>query len=247
VDATLATAYGFALVLLRTSALCATAPILAARVVPARIRLAIALAISVAVHAGAGSPAVAPPPSLFGLAAAAASESAVGLLAGLAARWALDAALAAGHLAGLSAGLGFAALVDPMTGAESTAVSQTLFVLAQGVAVALGLHREAVLWLAHSFQTWPPGAPADLAELATRAVGQATLAIALSIRLAFPVIGAVLLGHLLMGLLTRMAPQLNLSNVGFSIAILAGGFALYLTAPAAAELAARAAVAAFQG
>ena len=246
-DASLATAYGFGLVLLRTSALCAAAPILAARVVPARIRIAVALAVSLAVHAGAGAPAVTPPSSLLGLAAAAAGETAVGLLAGLAARWALDAALAAGHLAGLSAGLGFAALVDPITGAESTAVSETLFVVAQGAAVALGVHREAIQWLARSFQTWPPGAPAGLADLATRTIGQATYAIALSVRLAFPVLGAVLLGHLVMGLVTRMAPQLNLSNIGFSIAILAGGLALYLTAPAAAELAARAAVAAFQG
>jgi len=87
----------------------------------------------------------------------------------------------------------------------------------------------------------------DLGGLAQNAIGQAAFSVALAVRLAFPILGAVLLGHLLMGLLTRMAPQLNLSNVGFSIAILAGGLALYLTAPAIAELAARAAVQAFQG
>jgi flagellar biosynthetic protein FliR len=247
VDAPIATAYGFLLVLLRTSALCATAPILAARVVPARIRLAIAFALALSVFAGAGSPPVTPPPGLLGLAAAGAQEAMLGLLAGLAARWALDAALAAGHLAGLSAGLGFSALIDPITGAESTAVSQTLFIVAQGVAVALGVHREAVAWLARSVASWPPGTQADLGSLAQAAVGQAVLSAALAVRLAFPILGAVLLGHLLMGLLTRMSPQLNLSNVGFSIAILAGGLALYLTAPAIAEYAARAAMDAFQG
>jgi flagellar biosynthetic protein FliR len=67
------------------------------------------------------------------------------------------------------------------------------------------------------------------------------------VRLAFPVLAAVLLGHACMGVMSRMAPQLNLSNVGFSIAILAGGLGVYLAAPGVAELAARAAVAAFQG
>jgi flagellar biosynthetic protein FliR len=57
----------------------------------------------------------------------------------------------------------------------------------------------------------------------------------------------VLLGHAVMGVLSRMAPQLGLSNVGFSIAILAGGLAVYMSAPAVAELVARAAVSAFQG
>jgi flagellar biosynthetic protein FliR len=215
--------------------------------VPARIRLAIAFALALAVHAGAGSPAVIPPGSLFGLAAAGAQEAALGLLAGLAARWVLDAALAAGHLAGLTAGLGFSALVDPLTGAESASVSQILFVAAQGAAVAIGVHREAVVWLARSVSTWPPGSPVELGPLAQAAVGQALVSVALAVRLAFPVLGAVLLGHLVLGLLTRMAPQLNLSNVGFTIAILAGGLALYLTAPSIAEYAARAAVAAYQG
>jgi flagellar biosynthetic protein FliR len=247
VDAPLASAFAFGLVLLRTAGLCMTAPILAARVVPARIRLALSLALAFAVWTGAGAPAVAPPAGLGGLAAASAIETATGLLAGLAARFALDAALAAGQLAGLSAGLGFSALVDPLTGAESTAVSQTLFVTAQGAAVALGAHTEAVAWLARSAIRWPPGAAVDLAELASRLVAQCALSVALAVRLAFPVMAAVMLGHVVMGLLGRMAPQLNLSNVGFSIAILAGGFALYLAAPAAAELAARAAVAAFQG
>jgi flagellar biosynthetic protein FliR len=209
--------------------------------------MAIAVVLAVAVWSGAGAPAVAPPATLLGLAGASAGETAVGLLAGLAGRFALDAALAAGHLAGLSAGLGFSALVDPVTGAESTAVSQTLFVTAQAMAVALGIHTEAVAWLARSAVRWPPGATADLADLAARAIGQGAMSAALAVRLAFPVMAAVMLGHVLMGLLTRLAPQLNLSNVGFSIAILAGGFALYLVAPAAAELAARAAVAAFQG
>lgn len=241
------TAYGFALLLFRVAALCATAPILGARVVPARVRLGIAVAVAFAVFTGAGSPAVPPPAGLFGLAAAAASESLCGLLAGVAARFTLDAALGAGHVAGLSAGLGFSALIDPSTGAESTAVSQTLFTTAQGLAVALGLHREAVVWLARSVQTYPLGAPLDLSALAVRTIGLAAVSIALAVRLAFPVVGAVLLGHALMATVNRMAPQLSLQSVGFSVAILMGGLALYLSAPAAAELAARAAVAVFQG
>lgn len=246
-DAPLATAWGFGLVLLRTAGLCTTAPILAARVVPARVRLAVALSLAFAVFSGAGAPAVAPPETLAGLAGASLSETVLGALAGLSARWLLDAALAAGHAAGLSAGLGFSALVDPSTGAESSAISGLLFQTAQAMAVALGIHREAVLWLARSVIRWPPGAPADLADAAARVVGQGAVAAALAVRLAFPVMGAVLLGHFAMAMMGRLAPQLNLSNVGFSVAIAAGGLALYLTAPAAAELAARAAVAAFQG
>ena len=246
-DAPVAILWGFGLLLFRTTGLCLTAPLIGARIVPARVRLGLALVVTFAVFQGAGAPAVALPHSIFTLASAAAAETITGLLAGLAARWFLDSALAAGHLAGLSAGLGFSAMIDPSSGAESTGLSQLLYAGAQASALALGLHREAIGWLARSAQTWPPGATLELGPMAARTIGQAVLAMALAVRLAFPVLAAVLLGHAAMGLTSRLAPQLNLSNVGFSVAILAGGLGIYLAAPTIAELAARAAVAAFQG
>ena len=83
--------------------------------------------------------------------------------------------------------------------------------------------------------------------MATRTIGLSAVSMALAVRLAFPVVGAVLMGHALMATMGRMAPQLSLGNVGFSVAIVLGGVALYLAVPSAAELAARAAVAVFQG
>ena len=246
-EPSLATLWGFGLLLFRTTGLCLTAPLLGARIVPGRVRLALSLALTFAVYTGAGAPAVAVPATVTGLAAGAAIETITGLLGGLSARWLLDAALAAGHLAGLSAGLGFSALIDPATGAESTGLSQLFFAGAQAVALSLGIHREAVTWLARAAVTWPPGTEPALATMASQVVGHAVLAIALSVRLAFPVMAAVLLGHATMGVMNRMAPTLGLSNVGFSVALLAGGLGVYMSAPTVAELAARAAIAAFQG
>jgi len=247
VDASLATLWGFALVLLRTAGLCMTAPLIGVRVVPARVRLGLALALSMAIHAGAGAPAVAVPSTLAGLGLAAVVESITGLLGGLSARWVLDAALAAGHAAGLSAGLGFSALIDPISGAESNGLSQLLSAGAQVAALSMGIHREAVAWLARAAVTWPPGTTPALGALAAQVVGHGLLAVVLAVRLAFPVMAAVMLGHATMGVLGKMAPQLSLSNVGFSIALLCGGLGIYLSAPAIAELVARAAVTAFQG
>jgi flagellar biosynthetic protein FliR len=159
----------------------------------------------------------------------------------------LDAALAAGHVAGLSAGLGFSALIDPISGAESNGLSQLLSAGAQVAALSMGLHREAVAWLARAVMTWPPGTTPALGSLAAQVVGHGLVAIVLAVRLAFPVMAAVLLGHATMGVMGKMAPQLSLSNVGFSIALLCGGLGIYLSAPAIAELVARAAITAFQG
>jgi flagellar biosynthetic protein FliR len=237
--------WGFLLVLLRTAALVTTVPILGARLIPARIRLAMAVALAFAAFTGAGSPGVPPPPGLDGLFIAAAGETALGLLAGLAARFVLDAALAAGQLVGISMGIGFAALVDPTSGAESNAPGEMLLTLSQLMALGMGIHREAISWLARSVQLWPPGGPLPLERLAGHVIGQALLGVTLAIRVSMPVLAAVLAAYAITGILSRTAPQLSLSNVGFSIAIVAGGAALYLVIPPAAEMLARSTLAAF--
>lgn len=237
--------YGFALVLFRTAGLVVAAPVLGAEVVPVRIRAAIALAVAVAVFIGAGSPQAQPPEALHLLAGAALVETAVGLAAGFGAWAVLQAAWAAGNLAGLGMGLGYGSLIDPFSGSSSTVLAQLLSMVALGVAAALGIHREAIAWLTRSVVAFPPGAQPDLLPLLSAAVGNAVFGATLAIRLAFPILAAVTFGHVALGLIGRTAQQLNLSSVGFSVAILAGGGALYLVAPAAAEVAAREAVRVF--
>jgi flagellar biosynthetic protein FliR len=236
--------WGFALVLLRTAGLLVTVPILGARLVPARIRLALAIILAFVTFTGAGSPLVAPPDDLAGLFLVSVSETALGLLAGLSARFSHDAALAAGQLIGISMGVGFAALVDPTSGAESNAPGELLLTLAQLSAIALGFHREAVIWLARSVRQFPPGGQQGLEQLGVHAINQAVLGVTLAVRISMPVLAAVVAAYAITGILSRSAPQLSLANVGFSIAILAGGGALYLVVPQAAELVARSTLAA---
>jgi flagellar biosynthetic protein FliR len=243
----LAAAWGFGLVLLRTFGLLLGAPILGARTVPVRAKAGLAFAVAAGVWAAAGSPQVAPPETLWPLATAVAGETALGLLAGLGARAVLQAAIAAGQLASQAAGIGFGSMVDPTSGAESNAVSELLHLTAQAGAVALGLHREAIAWLARSTAAFPPGSDLALGELATRVIWETTGAAALAVRLAFPILAAVSLGHFVMAVTGRMAPQLNLNNLGFSVSLLAGGGAFYLLAPSIADAVARMATAAFLG
>jgi len=82
-------------------------------------------------------------------------------------------------------------------------VSQLLSLLALGFAVAGGIHREAVAWLCRSVVDMPPGSPISITDLASRVVGQAAGSISLAIHLAFPVLAAVTIGHLSLGLLNR--------------------------------------------
>ena len=232
------TLFGFLMVLFRASALCAVAPLFGMKAVPARLRMVLSLVLAYAAFASAGFP-------LFrggngALVSAALVETVIGLSAGLAARFALEAAGAAGHMIAASIGLSFGASLDPIHGTESTSISELLSMLALAAMLVAGVHRELVAWLCRSIVSMPPGAPVEIGPLAGVVVTQALSAVALAVRMAFPVMAAVTFGHVALGVVGRTAPQLNISSVGFSVTILAGGGALYMTAPTITEMAAEA-------
>lgn len=238
-------AVGFFLVLVRCTSLFMIAPIYSARTIPALVRMGFAVPVSVAVFIGAGAPGFAGFDKIPLLIPAMVMEVIMGAGAGLAARFAMEAAIGAGSAIAMAMGVSFGSVIDPLHGAESTAIGDLLSFVTMAVALATGLHREAIAWLCRSIRETPPGSDFSVATIATRIVADGTASITLAVRIAFPVLAAVTLGHLGLGLLNRAAPQLNISNVGFTIALLAGGAAFYLVAPSAAIMAAEAARTAF--
>jgi flagellar biosynthesis protein FliR len=238
-------AAGFLLIVLRCASLFVVVPLYGMPAIPMRIRMAAALSVSTVVFMGAGAPGFAAWDQADRVLLAAVTETFLGLAVGMVARLVLDAAAAAGSAIGVCMSLSMSATYDPVHGSESPAVAQMLSLTALAFAVAAGIHREAIAWLCRSVIDVPPGAPYAMGPLAARVVGQGAEAMALAIRLAFPVLSAVTIGHLTLGLLNRTIPQLGISNVGFAVAILAGMGSLYLAAPAAARLVAEAARSAF--
>ncbi len=243
----LPTIWAFGLVLFRTAGLCVTAPVLSARGVPMRIRAGLAMAVAWATCAAAGFPQAVVPVTMLQLIGHVVFETVMGLTAGFAARVALDAATAAGQTAGLSMGLGFGALIDPLNGVESTSLGQLLNLAAVSVAVSLGVHREALAWLAQSLVSAPVGLASTGTMMLQHLVLQIIASTSLAMRLGLPLMAAVTLGHMTLGLIGRATPHLPLSSLGFSVAILAGGGALYALLPGIAQLAAESALHAFGG
>lgn len=231
--------FGFVMVLFRTAAFCTAAPLYGMKMVPARVRMGLSLLVAYAAFAGAGFPPLATGSRIGPLVAGACTETVIGLATGVAARFALDAAQAAGQLIATSVGLSFGATVDPIHGAETTSVGEWLSMIALGTMLAAGLHRELVAWVCRSVVAIPPGAPIEIPRLAAAVVAQGISAVALAVRMSFPVMAAVTFGHVALGVVGRTAPQLNISSVGFSITILAGGGAFYMIVPTVAEMAAR--------
>jgi flagellar biosynthetic protein FliR len=232
----------FFLVLMRISGLLATAPVLSSRSVPVRIKATLALALSFITFSAAGMPGVAVPGDFFSFSALVVSELVIGAAAGLSSRLLLDAAQFGGQAAGAAMGIGFGQMLNPNSGADSSTIGELFGALTLAVALGLGIHTEAIAWLVRSVREVPPGATVELQSLAGAMIRQIIFAVALAIRVAYPLFAASLFGYAVLGLLGKAAPQLSLNNLGFAVSILCGGGALYLTAPEGARVCAHAAL-----
>ncbi len=236
---------GFFLILFRCSALCMTAPVFATPAVNMRVRLIASLMIASAAWIGGGMPAYEGAENAGALFGAACSERFMGAAGGRWARFLLVAARAAGSIAGLGMGMGFGSLIDPFTGTSGAPLAAVINWAGMAWAIELGLHHDAIVFITSSVKMVGPGEAADLGAILHEASTHAVGAIILAIRLGTPLLSTVLLGHVVIGVTGRVAPQLNVQSLGFSFAIAAGGWAVFLATDDVGRICAEAARAPF--
>jgi len=217
--------------MIRPGAAFIAAPIFGAAFVPVQLRLIIALAIGIP---GMGIVDVTLPAG--GLATIdgfmmIAGEVTAGLAIGFAVQIGFSAALVAGELIGNAMGLGFAAMVDPATGQQNPALSQFLSILGTFLFLSIGGHLALAATIVESYRALPPGDAWITAESIRGLVYFGSVLFAAGLSIALPVGFAIVLVQLIMGMLSRTAPQLNLFAVGFPAALLAGMVLLAIASP----------------
>ncbi len=217
--------------ILRPGAAIAAAPILGGVQVPMQLRVAMSLAIGLSAARHLPLASVPTPWTLDGVLAIA-GELAIGAAIGLAAQVGFAAALTAGELLGGAMGLSFAALMDPLTGRPSQALGQRLTAIATLLFFIGDGHLLLLSSVAHSYDYWPVGASAELFSVAGRIAGLGSAVLGAAVSIAAPVLGAALMLQLVMAMLSRSAPQLNLFAVGLPATLMGGLVLLALAFPA---------------
>lgn len=195
---------------------------------PARVSLAGAIAFLVmAVHP------VTPPAQIFGVTTilSVAAEALIGLALGFILQIAFAAPLIAGELIGGAMGIGFANTVDPIHGQSSQALSSFLSILLTLLFLSVDGHLVLVDMVVKSYEVLPPGAWLGVDQLKNIAFfgGYAFLA---GLLLALPVGFLLLCLNIVMGMLSRSAPALNLFAVGLPASLAVGVVALAAAFPA---------------
>jgi flagellar biosynthesis protein FliR len=207
---------GFLLALARTAGFVLVTPPFSTRAVPVQVRVGVAaaLALSVAGLLQRGAPALDSGALLVGMVL----QAATGLALGYLVLAAVAAMQAAGDLLDTVGGFSVSMALDPLLLAQTSVLGRLhqltavtlLFVTDGHLMIVHGLTRSVDL-MPGPMTSWP-----EAARSATAAVGTLMLA---ALQIAAPIVAAMLVTDVALGLLTRAAPALNAFALSYPLKI----------------------------
>jgi len=215
---------------LRVVSLFSAVPVIAQRAVPTRIR--IGLAFLVAFCAQASLPPIAP----IALDSASAvlavlQQVLIGVSLGFAVRIVFAAVEFAGELVGLQMGMNFATFFNPMSGGEQTAVSRFYGVTIAWLFIVMGGHLLVVAAVAQSFVAFPVGGDPFAFLRAVEPQRWGAEIFSLGLWIALPLVAMLLFANLVLGVISRVAQQMNVFAIGFPVTLGVGLVGVLVTLP----------------
>ncbi len=213
----------FALVLARMSGLFVFAPLVSSIVIPMRLKAIIVLAMSAAVYPLAPTiPADAAGIDVFSLGPMMLVEVGLGAAIGILAAVPLLSLEMSGILAGHQMGFGLAKVFNPEVNFDTDLLGQLLFYLAAGAFLSAGGVETLFSAVVHTFDRIPLGGFRTEQAPLEYLTGTIVSGFELAWRVASPVTGMILLVIVVLGIIGKTMPQINIMSVGFTFKILAG-------------------------
>jgi flagellar biosynthetic protein FliR len=220
----------FGLYLVRTSAMVLSAPVLGTGTGFALHRVALIVATAFLFYATSGAPlANAPSPLEFG--ALASREILIGLALGFVLQLASLAVRVGGELIGQEMGFAMASQVDPQTGLNVPVIAQFYDGLFLVGFLAIDGHHWLIRSLSESFARAPVGEFGGTAGLSSAFEALFIQMFTAGVVFAAPVMVLMFLVSVMVALLGRAVPQINLMDMGFTLRILAALLAIFTFAP----------------
>ena len=211
----------FILVLVRISGIIATAPMLGSNNIPVQIKAVLILILGLIIQPFIDFPRVLPnQPSEYVLLIF--SELLIGLVMGLVGRFMFAAIEFAGTVVGFQMGLSMANMFDPMSQQQISMLARFETAVAMLVFLVMDLHLVIVQAMVRSYSLLPPGGAAMSNDLAREILGLSASVFAIGFQIGAPLIVALFLSNMIIGLLARSVPQIQIFVVGFPLTLLLG-------------------------
>lgn len=218
----------------RITSLFLSMPLVSSMLVPMRVRLVLALAFAFIC-----SPLISDSLSFLnfegGYLTILFHEILLGILMGFVLQLVFQVFIIGGQIIAMQAGLGFATMVDPSTKASVPLISQFYLMLVSLIFLALNGHLAIFDALLSSFRIMPVGEMKVGLPAVSSVLNFSGWMFKESVLVALPAILALLIVNLAFGVMTRVAPQLNIFSMGFPITLLMGMVIIRISLPGVAE------------
>jgi flagellar biosynthetic protein FliR len=225
----------FLLALGRTSGIMITAPYFQSRSLPATVKAAMALLLAVVL-----SPVIVFPAkewfqgNLWLIAVG--GELLVGLTMGYILNLSFAGIQLAGQLIEVPMGFGVVNIIDPQTGGEMPIIGQLQHILVIWLFLLFQGDHLIIKALAHSYDLIPPTGFV-ITSMGVKGILQAFSGLfLLGLQIALPIMGVIFLTDLILGVVSRLIPQINVFMTGFPIKITLGLLLVALILPALSRL-----------
>lgn len=218
----------FLLILVRIASFAHTAPFFNMSNTPQRIKLGFSVFLSIIVFM------VLPEKELvYGgileYASLVIKESIVGLLLGFVSNVCVQTVTFAGHIVDFEIGLSMASAYDP-TLKEQTSVTGSLYYRAIFLLLMVtGMYQFLISAITDSYSIIPVGEMTVNASLYKSVLGIVLEYMLIGFRIALPIFVTSMLLNAILGILTKVAPQMNMFAVGIQIKLLVGLIIIFIT------------------
>ncbi|MFK7918432.1 MAG: flagellar biosynthetic protein FliR [Ilumatobacter sp.] len=205
---------GFALALIRTTAWISICPPFNSPAIPKRIRVGLATAISLLL-ATKVSESVDVNASTGEFLLLAFTQVGAGLALGFIVFMLFGVIQAAGELIDLQVGFALGAVLDPLSGTSAAPIGRFHQLLAVTILFAIDGHTLVIRGYMRSVEAVPLG-EFSFSELVQEMIGLFTAFSIAAVEIGLPVLAALFVAEISLGLLGKAAPQMNILVIGFA-------------------------------
>ena len=212
----------FLLTLVRISLLLFLLPFFGGKGLPRMVKAALCLVLALGLWPALSFPGRLMPGNLLEVGLMLLGELILGLILGLLVRIVFAAIQTAGQIIGFQMGFAMMNVVDPMSGVSITLTAQFLYLMTLLIFLSLNGHLLMLQGLSQSFHLVPPGGLLINPTVTQEVLSFSSQIFVLAVKVAAPIMVAEFLVSLGLGIVARVAPQVNVLFVGFPIKIAVG-------------------------
>lgn len=221
----------FIVILVRISSFFFTAPVFGGATFPAQAKIGLGALLSLLILVVTGPIVTEVPGTIMEATVLVAGEVAFGLTLGYAVSLVFAGVQLGGMLMGYQMGFAVANVLDPVSNDQVSIIGQFLFLFALLYFLTMDAHHILIKGMADSFALAPAGSFAVDQAAVSWFVGIFGRMFWLGLKIAMPVVGAIFLVDVALGIIAKTVPQMNVFIVGLPLKSLLGMFLLALGYP----------------